>query len=42
MNKEIKKDEKDLKDLGLAAERKSPIEQFIERRDEARKKAGLI
>jgi CBS domain-containing protein len=36
------KDEKDLKDLGLAAERKSPIEQFIERRDEARRKAGLI
>lgn len=35
------KDESDLKDLGLAAERKSPIEQFIERRDEARKKAGL-
>jgi CBS domain-containing protein len=35
------KDEKDLKDLGLAAERKSPIEQFIARRDEARKKAGL-
>lgn len=36
------KDENDLKDLGLAAERKSPIEQFIERRDEARRKAGLI
>jgi CBS domain-containing protein len=35
------KDEKDLKDLGLSAERKSPIEQFIARRDEARKKAGL-
>jgi len=35
------KDESDLKDLGLAAERKSPIEQFIERRDEARRKAGL-
>ena len=34
-------DESDLKDLGLAAERKSPIEQFIERRDEARKRAGL-
>lgn len=31
----------ELKDLGLAAERKSPIEKFIERRDEARKKAGL-
>jgi CBS domain-containing protein len=36
------KDESELKDLGLAAERKSPIEQFIARRDEARKKAGLI
>jgi len=35
------KDEKDLKDLGLAAERKTPIEQFIERRDEARKRAGI-
>lgn len=35
------RDEKDLKDLGIAAERKSPLEQFIERRDEARKKAGL-
>lgn len=35
------KDENDLKDLGLAAERKSPIEQFIEKRDAARKKAGL-
>jgi signal-transduction protein with cAMP-binding, CBS, and nucleotidyltransferase domain len=36
------KDEQELKDLGIAAERKSPIEQFIERRDEARRKAGLI
>jgi CBS domain-containing protein len=36
------KDETELKDLGIAAERKSPIEQFIERRDEARRKAGLI
>lgn len=36
------KDESELKDLGLAAERKSPIEVFIERRDEARRKAGLI
>jgi hypothetical protein len=36
------RDENDLKDFGLAAERKSPLEQFIERRDEARKKAGLI
>jgi CBS domain-containing protein len=35
------KDESELKDLGLAAERKSPLEQFVERRDEARKKAGL-
>lgn len=35
------KDESELKDLGLAAERKSPIETFIERRDEARRKAGL-
>jgi CBS domain-containing protein len=35
------KDESDLKDLGLAAERKLPIEQFMERRDEARRKAGL-
>ena len=36
------KDESELKDLGLAADRKSPIEQFIERRDAARRKAGLI
>jgi CBS domain-containing protein len=36
------KDEDELKDLGIAAARKSPIEQFIERRDEARRKAGLI
>jgi predicted transcriptional regulator len=35
-------DESELKDLGLAAERKSPIEMFTERRDEARRKAGLI
>jgi predicted transcriptional regulator len=35
------KDESDLKDLGLAAERKSPVEVFIERKNEARKKAGL-
>ena len=35
------KDENDLKDLGLAAKRKSPLEQFIERRDEARRRAGL-
>ena len=36
------RDESELKDLGLAAERKSPIEVFIARRDEARRKAGLI
>lgn len=35
------RDETELKDLGLAAERKSPIETFIARRDEARRKAGL-
>jgi len=35
------KDEKELKDLGIAAERKSPLAQFVERRDEARRKAGL-
>lgn len=35
------KDETELKDLGINAERKSPLEQFIERRDEARKKAGI-
>lgn len=35
------KDESELRDLGLAAERKSPVEQFVERRDEARRKAGL-
>jgi CBS domain-containing protein len=34
-------DDSELKDLGLAAERKSPIETFIEKRDAARKKAGL-
>jgi CBS domain-containing protein len=32
------KDESELKDLGFKAERKSPIEVFIERRDEARRK----
>lgn len=36
------KDENELKDLGIKAERKSPVEMFIERRDEARKKAGLL
>jgi len=35
------RDEGDLRDLGLAAERRSPIQQFVERRDEARRKAGL-
>jgi CBS domain-containing protein len=35
------KDESELKDLGIKAERKSPLEVFIERRDEARKQAGL-
>ena len=35
------KDESELKDLGINAERKSPVEQFIERRDEARRQAGL-
>lgn len=35
------KDEKELKDLGIAAERKLPIEMFTERRDEARRKAGI-
>jgi CBS domain-containing protein len=35
------RDETELKDLGIKAERKSPIEQFIERRDEARRKAGM-
>lgn len=35
------KDESELKDLGINAERKSPLEKFIERRDQARKQAGL-
>ena len=34
------KDDSELKDLGLAAERKSPVEVFIERRNEARKKVN--
>ena len=33
--------EEELKDLGFKAERKSPLEQFIERRNDARKQAGL-
>ncbi len=32
--------EQELKDLGIKAERKSPLEAFIERRDAARKKAN--
>jgi len=35
------RDKSELKDLGLAAERKSPVEVFLERKNEARKKAGL-
>jgi CBS domain-containing protein len=35
------RDESELKDLGLRAERKSPIEVFQERREKARKQAGL-
>lgn len=35
------KDESELKDLGIYAERKSPLQQFVERRDEARRQAGL-
>ncbi|MBI5935573.1 MAG: CBS domain-containing protein [Chloroflexi bacterium] len=35
------KDESELKDLGLAAERRSPMEVFLARREESRKKAGL-
>jgi CBS domain-containing protein len=33
--------DEELKDLGTAAQRKTPIETFIEKRDEARRKAGL-
>ena len=36
------KNEEELKDLGFDAERKSPLEQFIKRRDEARRQAGII
>lgn len=32
-------DPSELRDLGIAAERKSPIQAFIERRDQARKRA---
>lgn len=35
------KDESELKDLGIKAERKSPIEVFIAKRDKARKEAGI-
>jgi predicted transcriptional regulator len=35
------RNESDLKDLGLSAERKSPIQTFLEKREEARKRAGL-
>jgi CBS domain-containing protein len=35
------KDASELKDLGLAAERKSPVEVFIARRDSARNKSGI-
>jgi CBS domain-containing protein len=35
------RDESELKDLGINADRKSPIEIFNERREQARKKAGL-
>ncbi len=36
------RDESELKDLGITAERTSPIEAFIARRNEARKRAGLL
>ncbi|GAB4503437.1 MAG: hypothetical protein Fur0043_04290 [Anaerolineales bacterium] len=35
------RDESELKDLGIYAERQSPLEQFILRREAARKQAGL-
>ncbi len=37
----VANNDSELKDLGLAAERKSPIDTFLARRDEARRKAGL-
>ena len=37
----VANDPQDLKDLGIAASRKSPMETFIQRRDEARTKASL-
>ncbi len=36
------KDESELNDLGITAARKSPLEQFVARRDEAKRKAGLV
>ncbi len=36
------KDESELKDLGIAAERISPVDAFIARRNQARKRAGLL
>jgi CBS domain-containing protein len=36
------RDESELQDLGLAAARKTPIERFIEKRDAARRKAGIV
>ena len=32
-------DLKDLRDLGIKAERESPLETFVKRRDEARRQA---
>ena len=35
------KDESELKDLGIKAERKSPVEVFVAKRDNARREAGI-
>jgi CBS domain-containing protein len=35
------KEGEDLRDLGIQAERQSPLEVFIQRREESRKRAGL-
>ena len=35
------KDDQELKDLGIDAARKSPLETFLERRNAARKNSGL-
>ncbi|MBN1304641.1 MAG: CBS domain-containing protein [Anaerolineales bacterium] len=35
------RDEKDLEDLGISARREAPVQTFVRRRDEARRKAGL-